>query len=231
MSEKFTLADFHRRFPTDSDCLDEIKRMRFGDELECSKCKHTNKFYLVSGRTAYACSFCGYQIFPLAGTIFEKSTTPLKSWFFAIYLMTQTRAGISAKQLERMLGVTYKTAWRMFHQIRKLMADEEGMLGGEVEVDEAYFHPNPQRRSTAKPNNSQIVFGMVERGGRAKVRHVKSSGVRVLVPEIQRILTVMRRCTVTNMAHTVCLAAVATNTRPSTTACAVTFGAVATPRM
>lgn len=96
--------------------------------------------------------------------------------------MTATRAGISAKQLERTLGVTYKTAWRMFHQIRKMMADDGKDLSGEVEVDEAYIHPDPGKRSSAKAHNSQVVFGMVERGGRAKVKHVKSSGARVLVP-------------------------------------------------
>jgi len=100
--------------------------------------------------------------------------------------MTATRSGISAKQLERTLGVTYKTAWRMFHQIRSMMGDDPSdNLFGEVEVDETYIHPDPQKRSTAKPHNSEIVFGMVERGGRVKVRHVKSSGVRVLVPEIK----------------------------------------------
>ncbi|WP_277214204.1 IS1595 family transposase, partial [Isoptericola croceus] len=80
----------------------------------------------------------GTHVYPLAGTIFEKSTTPLKSWFYAMHLIASTRCGISAKQLERELGVTYKTAWRMFNQIRKLMADDTGMLGGEVEMDETY---------------------------------------------------------------------------------------------
>jgi transposase-like protein len=184
MSDKFTVRQFNYRFPTEDACLEAIKQLRYGDMHRCPECGKPNKFYKVTGRKAYSCSFCRYQLYPLAGTIFEKSTTPLKDWMYAIYLMTQTRAGISAKQLERMLGCTYKTAWRMFHQIRKLMAEENGMLTGEIEVDEAYFHPNPERRSTAKPHKSQVVFGMVERGGRARVKHVKSSGVRVLQPEI-----------------------------------------------
>ncbi len=160
--------------------------MRFGETLACPKCSKVNKFYKLANRKAYACSFCRHQIYPLAGTIFEKSTTPLKDWFYAIYLMAQTRAGISAKQLERMLGVTYKTAWRMFHQIRKLMADDSDMLTGEVEVDEAYFQPDPKKRTSVKAHNSQVVFGMVEREGRAKVKHVKSPGVRVLMPELMK---------------------------------------------
>lgn len=183
-NDRFTLRQFNYRYPDDDACLEEVKQMRLGDELECPKCKRVNKFYRAKGRMAYACSFCGQQLYPLKGTIFEGSTTPLKDWFYAIYLMVQTRAGISAKQLERELGVTYKTAWRMFHQIRKLMADDGDMLTGEVEVDEAYFHPRPDRRSTAKPNNSQVVLGMVERGGRARVKHVISSGARALQPQI-----------------------------------------------
>lgn len=96
-------------------------------------------FYPVTGRSSYACKFCGWHIYPLASTVFEKSTTPLDLWFFAMYLMVQTRSGVSAKQLERMLEVTYKTAWRMFKQIRLLMAQSPSMLTGVIEIDESYF--------------------------------------------------------------------------------------------
>jgi transposase-like protein len=184
MENKFSIKQFNQRFPDDASCLEEIKQLRFGNTLPCPKCAKENKFYRVSGRSAYACSFCGHHIYPLKDSIFDHSSTELKLWFYAIYLMAQTRAGISAKQLERELGVTYKTAWRMFNHIRQLMASGGNILTGEVEVDEAYFHPNPQKRTTAKAHNSQIVFGMVERKGRAVVKHVKSSGVRVLSKEI-----------------------------------------------
>ena len=81
----------------------------------------------------------GHHIHPTAGTIFHKSSTSLHLWFYAMYLMTSTRCGISAKQLERELGVTYKTAWRMFNLIRnQLMADDDEPLSGEVEVDETF---------------------------------------------------------------------------------------------
>ncbi len=184
MENKFSIKQFNQRFPDDAACLEEIKQLRFGNTLSCPKCTKENKFYRVSGRSAYACSFCGHHIYPLKDSIFDHSSTELKLWFYAIYLMAQTRAGISAKQLERELGVTYKTAWRMFNHIRQLMASDGNILTGEVEVDEAYFHPNPQKRTTAKSHNSQVVFGMVERKGRAVVKHVKSSGVRVLSKEI-----------------------------------------------
>ena len=92
----------------------------------CPKCERERKFHRVAIAPAYSCDSCGHHIHPLAGTIFHKSSTSLHLWFFAIYLMTSTRCGVSAKQLERELGVTYKTAWRMFNLIRnKLMADDE----------------------------------------------------------------------------------------------------------
>lgn len=100
--------------------------------------------------------------------------------------MAITRSGMSALQFQRISGVTYKTAWRIFHQVRLMMTDDDTPLTDNVEVDEVYIHPNPQRRSTAKPHNSQVLFGMVERGGKARIKHVKSSGTRVLVPEIQK---------------------------------------------
>ena len=90
----------------------------------CRYCKKVTKHYKVKSRPSYSCDFCGNHVHLTANTIFHKTPTPLTLWFYAIYLMTATRADISAKQLERELGVTYKTAWRMFHQIRKMMSDE-----------------------------------------------------------------------------------------------------------
>jgi len=182
---KYTIQDLRRDFPDDAACLAWLVGWLYPEGIFCEKCGKVTPHHAMRTRKSYSCETCGHHVHPTAGTIFEKSSTPLTLWFEAIFLMTATRSGISAKQLERTLGVTYKTAWRMFHQIRKMMGDDGQDLSGEVEVDETYIHPDPQKRSTAKPRNSQVVFGMVERDGRAKVRNVKSSGVRVLVPEIK----------------------------------------------
>lgn len=197
MSKYFSLKDFEARFPDDASCLEEIKQLRFGNEIDCPKCVRQNRFYRVKGRTAYACSFCGWHIYPLKGTPFAHSSTPLKTWFIAINYMAQTRSGMSAKNLERLTGVTYKCAFRMFHQIRKLMAEDGMQLFNEVEVDEMYMHPDPKKNSRVQARKSlpgkrfyesETVLGMVERGpgGRAKAFHVKSSGSRVLIPEIRK---------------------------------------------
>lgn len=178
------MQEFNQKFPTSDSCLEYIWQMHFEDK-PCANCGLYEGFHKLPSRPAYQCQ-CGAQLYPLADTPFHKSTTDLRTWFLAIFFMTNTRSGMSALQFQRISGVTYKTAWRIFKQIRLMMADDNTQLNKDVEVDEAYMHPNPQKRSTAKPHNSQVLFGMVERGGRARVMHVKSSGTRVLVPEIQK---------------------------------------------
>jgi transposase len=138
---RFTLQDFFKRFPDDNACLEHLKEKRYpGGVTYCGKCGQERKHYRVTGRPAYACDHCGSMISPMAGTIFAKSSTSLRTWFYAMYLMGSTRCGISAKQIQRETGVTYKTAWRMFKQIRSLMSDGELQLEGPtVEVDETYM--------------------------------------------------------------------------------------------
>jgi len=169
---RYTVEQFHSRFPNDDACLEQIKEQRFpGGIALCHKCEKPRKHYRVHGRTAYACETCGNHIFPLAGTIFEKTSTSLRLWFYAMYLMGSTRCGISAKQIQRETGVTYKTAWRMFHQIRKLMAEDLRLGGpGGVEVDEAYFGGRRKndtgRLLSGNKGRNTTVMGVVERKGR-----------------------------------------------------------------
>jgi transposase len=138
--QRYTIRDFNAEFPDNDACLNFIMEERWPDgRVECSKCGEPRKHHRVTGRTAYACDYCGNHIYPLAGTIFEKSTTALKTWFYAMYLMGSTRCGVSAKQIQRETGVTYKTAWRMFKQIRTLMSEDIRLEGSTVEMDEMYF--------------------------------------------------------------------------------------------
>ena len=135
----YTIKDFEKQFPTDDSCLDFLKEARWPKGISCAKCGKVTPHYRIFGRKVYSCQFCGTQVSPTAGTIFHKSDTPLLSWFHAIFLMASTKTGISAKQLQRELGVTYKTAWRMFKEIRKLMSESVNPLTGQVEVDETYI--------------------------------------------------------------------------------------------
>jgi hypothetical protein len=189
---KYTIRDLQRDFPDDDACLAWLKDYLYPEGIYCPVDNKITPHHKMKKRKSYSCELCGHHVHPTADTIFHKSSTPLTLWFYAVYLMASTRAGISAKQLERELGVTYKTAWRMFHQIRKMMTDDEDKtLRGDVEIDETYMHADPMKNKRIKPKlpgqryyKSEVIFGMVERNGKAKVRHVKSSGVRILSPEI-----------------------------------------------
>jgi transposase-like protein len=169
-----TYSRFLELFPDNEACLEHLKERFFADGTECPKCGKASKFHRIKGRSAYSCQYCGNHVYPTAGTIFHKSTVSLQLWYFGIYLMSSTRCGISAKQLEREIGVTYKTAHRMFKQIRTLLSDEdEGPLSGDVEADETFSGGKPRAhvnktRSDAALRKYQVkssIFGMAERGG------------------------------------------------------------------
>lgn len=135
---KYSIKNFRQDFPDDKTCLAFIFKHRYPKGLTCPKCNRTS-FVPVEGRRSYACA-CGYQVYPTEGTIFHKSPTPLTLWFHAIFLMSQSKNGVAAKELERQLNVTYKCAWRMAKQIRLLMGQGPGPLGGLeiIEADETY---------------------------------------------------------------------------------------------
>src|SRR5438094_1033742 len=168
---RYTVEDFNRQFPNDEACLEHLKEQRFPNGVAfCEKCDCERKHHRVSGRPAWACDYCGSMISPMAGTIFEKSTTSLRLWYYAMYLMASTRCGISAKQIQRETGVTYKTAWRMFRQIRSLLSESDMQLEGEaVEMDETYVGGRRRGRRGRPPAGDRkqtCVVGMVERKGR-----------------------------------------------------------------
>ena len=136
-----TVRQFFQKFSDDRTCLAHLFKVRFGQGHICPKCDRSAKWYPLKSELAFSCQWCGHHIHPMVGTIFEGSRTPLQLWFYAIFMFTTTRNWVAAKELQRQLGVTYKTAWRMGHKIREHMAlvDGDGMLDGQVEVDETYI--------------------------------------------------------------------------------------------
>jgi transposase len=185
--EQYTVLDFQAEFPDDEACLTWLWRHLHspdGSLADCPKCQRQRRFHRVKSRHSYSCDSCGQHIHPTAGTIFEKSTTPLRLWFHAVFLLSQTRCGISAKQLQRELGVTYKTAWRMHNKIRELLGDgDDGTpLQGEVEVDESAWGGKIRAGDRSRAGTSTArrqeateivkarptIFAMVERGGRVR---------------------------------------------------------------
>lgn len=167
MAKALTVQDFFKQFPDDSACLEHLFQVRFGPEASCPKCGEVGKLRRLAKLPAYTCN-CGHHIHPMQGTPFERSHTALQKWFYAIYLFTTSRHGVPAKELQRQLGVTYKTAWRMGHEIRKYMAriDGDTPLNGHVEVDETYIGGKGTGSNKGRSLVSKsVVFGMLERGG------------------------------------------------------------------
>src|SRR5437868_5774665 len=178
------LFEFFREFPNDDACLLHLWRERFapdGEHAFCQRCdteRVFKRYETAQRRPCWFCSACGFRIHPLVGTIFERSSTSLHLWFYAMYLITSTRCGISAKHLERELGVTYKTAWRMFNKIRNhVMNEEHSPLTGEVEADETFVGGKLRESDRAKlraqgianrgpaSKDRAVVFAAVERAG------------------------------------------------------------------
>lgn len=167
---QYTFKQFQAEYPTDAHCLAKLMEINYGGtNIVCPSCAKRTTFHPMAKRRAFACQDCGYHIYPAAGTIFHKSRTNLTKWFFAMYLMTSTRHGVAAKELERQLGVTYKCAWRMAHELRKLMAsaDEKwgGPMSGHVEIDETFVGGRVKGHKNARTNKT-VVFGMLQRDGR-----------------------------------------------------------------
>ncbi len=185
MQKPMTVTQFLQAFPTDDACLDHLFKIRFGTTPACQKCGEIGKFRRLKKMPAYTCN-CGNHIHPMVGTPFEKSRTPLQKWFFAMFLFTTTRNGVSAKEIQRQLGVTYKCAWRIAHEIRKYMGfvDGDAPLGGSgmnpVEIDKAFIGGKDKRGEDDKA----VVLGMVERGGEVMTRVIQGRSEYHVVPHI-----------------------------------------------
>jgi transposase-like protein len=170
-SPELSVREFFARFPDERACLEHIMAVRFGGaKMNCPSCGTVNvQFHKLRERRVYACPECRFQIAPTANTILQDTRTPLVSWFYAMYLFCTTRHGVSGKELQRQLGVTYKTAYRMGMQIRKLTEKAgsfDEMLSGHVEIDEAYVGGRSVGLGTGNYRSTKTtVMGIVERKG------------------------------------------------------------------
>lgn len=166
------IKTLRQQFPDDASCLEFIFRARY---------PNLTGYYRVSTRMCYSDSK-GHQIYPLKGTIFERTNTPLTLWFHAIFLFYVSKNGVSAAELQRQLGVTYKTAFRMGHRIRSVMNHDGNLLTGIVEADETYV--GGRGTSKNKFSKKAVVFGMVERNGQVRALHVPHRGTEILIPNL-----------------------------------------------
>jgi transposase-like protein len=188
MKQGMTLRQFQQQFPTEDSCLDHLFQVRYGSDFNCPKCERPAKYSRVRGRRAYQCNWCAHNLYPTAGTPFDRTRTSLRDWFYVMFLFCTTRNGVAAKRVQREIGVTYKTAWRMCHQIRQYMGalDSDDPMGGEgetVQIDETLIG-GKGKRATYHQTKS-VVLGIQENDGELVTRVVPSTRKADLLPHIQ----------------------------------------------
>lgn len=165
-----TLPDLIERFRCEDKCRDYLAHLRWPDGVACVRCGSV-RVSIIAQRNQFECGDCRYQFSVRAGTLFHDSKLPLWKWFLAVYMMVESRKGISANQLKRTLGVTYKTAWYLCHRIRAAMKDTSVQpLDGVVEVDEAFLIMKQEGRVT--------LIGAVERDGEVRIKHVPNRSLK-----------------------------------------------------
>ncbi len=185
-----TFYKFQKRFPDDEACLSHMMTARYGGtELDCPKCGAHSKFYRLTRDRAYLCQHCKHEIYPTSGTFMHRTHLPLHKWFYAMFLFSTSRHGVAAKELQRQLDISYKTAWRMARLIREHMADVDGEwpLGGDVEADETYVGGKRSggKRGRGAPGKT-VVFGMLERDGDIMTKVVPNVRKKTLQPIIKK---------------------------------------------
>ncbi len=200
--DKYSVQNLKRDFPTDKACLEYIFKSLHSEQCSCE-----GKYKPMKNSKKYQCGKCRYKISPTADTIFHKSDTPLTLWFHAIFIFSNAKSGISAKEMERQLGVTYKCAYRILQHIRKALEQSMDKLSGDVEMDEAYFGGKGKAGKDNKDLSKvmakkAVVISAVERGGRMKAevtpnaqantiggfleKHIEPKGTRLMTDKSDR---------------------------------------------
>lgn len=170
------------RYKDENKCREYLEALKWHDGVKCPRCG-SEKISHIKKRDQYDCDECRYQFSVTAGTIFHDSHLPIWKWFLAVYLMTESKKGISANQLKRSLGISYKTAWYLCHRIRRAMieAADNPQLDGVVEVDETYIGGDYDRRRNRSPWEKQAVIGLLQRKGKLEARAIPSASKKILI--------------------------------------------------
>jgi transposase-like protein len=183
-----TLLDVNEMFDTDAKCRELLKRLRWPSGVECIRCHMPNVVRLQTAKELYFCNDCKYQFSVTAGTIFNDSHLSLKKWFITTYLLCESRKGMSANQICRIIGGSYKTAWYLCHRIRAAMGKaERPMLDGTVEMDETYVGGKYRggRSWQGKMANKEVVIGIRQRGGDVRFFHAEDARTGTLARYIK----------------------------------------------
>lgn len=180
-----TIQQFKEKFPDNKSCLNWLFESRFG-KPQCPKCGEVNKYHRQGNSSHFVCACGKHQLSPKKDTIFEKSDTDLFKWFFALYLFSTSKNGVSALELERHLQVTYKCAWRIANQIRKLFSEHNLTLSGIVETDETYVGGKGGHNKRGRgAEHKTPVFGIVQRKGELRAKVVADTKRKTVMPIIR----------------------------------------------
>jgi len=186
MEQAIDLCNLIERYGSEDKCREYLEQLRWLTRMCCIRCGEAEKVYPIFGRGQYVCDSCGYQFSVMAGTIFHDTHLPLWKWFLATYLLCESRKGMSANQIKRTLGVSYKTAWYLCHRIRAAMAEADGhKLKGIVEVDETYIG-GKQHGHKRQLKNKAAVIGIRERGAHLHFIHANNVNQQAVYDIIAR---------------------------------------------
>lgn len=183
---EFTYKDFDRQYPNEDACLQKLFDLRYGNMEACVNCGVTQPVYhRVRKRKCFQCDDCLFQIYPMKGTPMENSKTSVLTWFKIIFLFACSKNGVSAMELKRHTGLTYKCAWSIGHKVRKMMDEGQISLQGIVEVDESLYGGKARggKRGWGAEKKT-CVFGMIERGGKVITTTVKGRAKEIILPII-----------------------------------------------
>src|SRR5689334_23019438 len=170
------LTEIFEKFNSEERCREYLEVLRWPSGVCCTRCGNASVSKLAK-RHQYECNGCHYQFSATAGTVFHDSHLPLWKWFLAAYLICESKKGVSANQIKRTLGISYKTAWFLCHRIREAMkTDTSKKLKGIVEADETFVGGAYDRRRKRLPHEKPCVVGVIQRGGDVRAKMVQSRG-------------------------------------------------------
>lgn len=174
------LIELIETYRDEEKCRAALEKFRWPEGIECPRC-HESNISPIGKRGQHHCLSCGYHFSVTAGTIFHDSHLPLWKWFITVYMMVESRKGVSANQIKRTLGVSYKTAWYLCHRIRTAMAELNAeQLKGIVEVDETLVGGSVKGMGRAYRGNKSIVVGAIQREGKVRLQVIKAADKKTL---------------------------------------------------
>lgn len=181
------LINLVAKYSSEDKCREYLEKLRWVDGIKCPRCG-SKKISRITDRNQFDCDKCRYQFSVTAGSIFHDSHLPLWKWFLAVYLMIESKKGISANQLKRSLAVSYKTAWYLCHRVRKAIeeATDKPLLEGIVEVDETYVGGKYDKRRARRPWEKQVVMGLLQRDSTFEAKTIPTPSKSVLVGTIKK---------------------------------------------